>query len=157
MIQEAPDTATEIHSRATIAGHPIHPMLISFPIAFLTGTLLADLIYLLTRDVFWAQAAFWLIVAGVISGLFAAVFGIVDFVMNSRIRALRMAWLHGGGNVIMIFLAVVNLLVRSDDPVAGVLPWGILLSIITVILLIFTGWYGGELVFRHGVGVNTND
>lgn len=157
MIQETTNTARkEIHSRATIAGHPIHPMLIVFPLAFLVGTLATDVIFLFTGDEFWARGSFWLIIAAVVTGVFAALFGLVDFALNARIRRLRVAWLHGGGNAIVLTLAAFSVILRADDPVEAALPWGLILSFVITVLLVVTGWYGGELVYKHGVGVDTS-
>jgi uncharacterized membrane protein len=73
--------ATELdrtESRASIAGHPIHPMLVPFPIAFLVGAFACDIVFASTSDAFWARAALWLAGAGLVMGALAAVFGLVD-------------------------------------------------------------------------------
>lgn len=146
----------EIHSHATVAGHPIHPMLVVFPIAFLVGILITDVTFMFTRDLFWAQASYWLIIASIIGGILAALLGIVDFVLSSRIRRLRAAWIHGFGNILIIILTIFNLLIRDNDVSEAIFPWGILLSAFIVVLLTVTGWYGGELVYKHAVGINTD-
>jgi uncharacterized membrane protein len=127
--------------------------LVSFPIAFLTGALVTDLVYWITTEAFWAQASFWLIVAGLVMGLLAAVLGLVDFLTIERARAYLAGWIHAGGNVAAMVLTAVSLLLRLDDPAAAVLPWGLILSAVTAVLLGVTGWYGGELAYRHKVGV----
>jgi len=78
-----------IRSTARIGGHPIHPMLVPFPIAFLIGALLSDLAYAGTRNAFWATASAWLVGAGVVGGVLAALAGVTDFLGNERIRALN--------------------------------------------------------------------
>ncbi len=156
-MQDTNDIKTEeIHSHATIAGHPIHPMLIVFPLASLVGVLITDATFMFTRNLFWAQASYWLIIASIIGGILAAIFGIVDFVLSSKVRGLRSAWIHGSGNIIIIILTIFNFLIRDNDVSEAIFPWGILLSAFIVVLLTITGWYGGELVYKHAVGINTN-
>ncbi len=94
-----------------------------------------------------------MIIASIIGGILAAVFGIVDFVLVSRVCRLRSAWIHGVGNII---LTVFNLLIRDNDASEAIFPWGILLSAFIVVLLTIIGWYGGDLVYKHAVGINTN-
>ena len=144
----------EIFSRASIAKHPIHPMLIPFPIAFLVGMVLTDLIFITNNDPFWAQVSIWLNGAGVVSGLIAGVVGAIDFGSNSRIRRLGAAKIHLVGNVMALALALINVGVRLSNPAEGVRPTGIVLSIVVVLLLVLTGWFGGEMVFKHKVGVH---
>jgi uncharacterized membrane protein len=145
-----------IASTARIAGHPIHPMLVPFPIAFLIGALLADLAFWSTRDPFWAVAGAWLVGAGVTGGALAALAGLTDFLGSRRVRALRVAWIHFLGNATAIVLAIMNLYLRTAAaPSAAevVLPWGLALSVAVVAILTVTGWLGWELVYRHGVGI----
>ncbi len=140
-------------STAAIAGHPLHPMLVPLPIGFLVGALLADLGLLASSDPFWARGAFWLIAAGIVGALLAAVFGLIDFLTIERARSTPMGWIHLVGNLTVVGLAVVNLAVRWSAPAASALPWGLVLSAVTVGLLLVTGWAGGELAYRHKVGV----
>ncbi|QBQ53669.1 DUF2231 domain-containing protein [Nitrosococcus wardiae] len=142
-----------VKSTAAIGGHPVHPMLIPFPIAFLVGALLTDLTYLGTTDFFWARASLWLIAAGFISGALAAVFGLTDFMTIPRVREHNIAWIHFLGNATVLLLALINWLLRLGEPVASILPWGLLLSALTTVILLVTGWYGGELAYRHKIGV----
>jgi uncharacterized membrane protein len=141
-----------LRSQSRLGGHPIHPMLIPFPIAFLVGGLLADLAYWSTADAFWARAAAWLIGAGFVSGVAAAVFGLVDFLFIRRVRALRAAWFHFIGNGAVLLLTLWNLAIRLDGAAAPILPTGLLISAAVVVLLLFTGWYGGELAYRYKIG-----
>ncbi|HLU08794.1 MAG TPA: DUF2231 domain-containing protein, partial [Oceanobacillus sp.] len=114
----------DVPSKAAIAGHPIHPMLISFPIASLSLALLSDVIFWTNQDGFWAQVSVWLLLVGVLTGLAAAVFGLIDFVSIQRIRDLSISWIHAGGNVVAMVLALINLLLRLNEPAEAVLPWG---------------------------------
>lgn len=147
-------TPTEgIKSTASIAGHPLHPIFIPFPIAFLSGALITDVVYWVSDNIFWADMSFWLIVAGLATGVLAALFGLVDFLTIERARSHAAGWIHGGGNFVVIVLAIINLIIRLDGEATAVLPWGMILSAATGLLLVLTGWYGGELAYRHKVGV----
>lgn len=146
-----------VASTASIAGHPIHPMLIPFPIAFLVGALVTDLVYWWNNTPFWAEASFWLVAAGLVTGAVAALFGLVDFLTIERARAHTAGWIHFLGNATALVLALISLGLRWGDPVAGVLPWGLTLSVIISVILSVTGWYGGELSYRHKIGVIGHD
>ncbi len=151
--QGADDHTIGVPSTAAIGGHPIHPILIPFPIAFLIGALASDLGYWWTADPFWARLSLWLVGAGLVTGAIAAVVGLVDFLTIARAREHRIGWIHALGNGAVLVLALVSLLWRRGDPIAAVFPWGITLSGVITILLVVTGWAGGELAYRHMVGV----
>jgi uncharacterized membrane protein len=140
-------------STASIAGHPLHPMLIPFPIAFFVFAFLCDLAFWRTGDAFWATAALWLLGAGLVMAALAAVFGLIDFLGEPRIRVLNDAWLHAGGNVLAVLIALYNWYTRYTTGEAAILPTGLLLSLIVVCILLFTGWKGWNLVYRYRVAV----
>ena len=144
-------------STASIAGHPLHPLLVPFPIAFLVAALLTDLAYVKSTWWMWAYASSWLIGAGIVTALIAALAGFTDFFGDRRVRRLRRAWYHMVGNLLAVVLSIVNFIIHSRDGAAAVIPTGITLSAIVVVLLLFNGWMGGELVFRHRVGVRSGD
>ena len=142
-------------STASIAGHPIHPMLIPFPIAFLVTAFVTDLIFWSGGGDVWASASMWLLGFGLLMALAAAVFGFTDFFSEPGIRSLSDAWQHMIGNLIAVVLALINWYLRyKSGAAAGVFPVGIWISLITVLLLLFNGWKGWELVYRHHVGVS---
>lgn len=144
-------------SKARLLGHPIHPMLVPFPIAFFIGAFVADLVFLRSADPFWATASAWLLGAGLLGALLAAAAGLADFLGDRRIRSLGAAWVHMLGNVAVVAIEAVNLGLRLDHAAAA-LPWpGAYLSGAAFLLLGMTGWMGGELVFRHRVGVSGAD
>jgi uncharacterized membrane protein len=145
--------ASNPKSTAKVFGHPIHPMLIPFPITFFTGAFLADLAYLALDTSFWADAAFWLLAAGLAGAALAAMAGFADFLGDRRIRALRDAWQHMLGNVAIVIIEAVNILLRIGDPAGALAFPGIYLSASAFLLLGFTGWKGGELVYHHRVGI----
>jgi uncharacterized membrane protein len=141
-------------STARIGGHPIHPMLVPFPIAFFVATLLADIVFWRTGNSGWAVAAMWLLGAGLVGAALAALAGWIDFLSDTRIRALAHAWLHAIGNVTAVVISLISFYFRyMNGAEAGAQPTGIWLSLVVVVLLLVTGWLGGELVFRHRVGV----
>jgi len=143
-----------VRSTAAIFGHPIHPMLVVFPIGFLVGALATDLAFWGTSDSFWARSSEWLLGAGIIMGALAAVAGLIEFATISRVRSLVAGWVHFLGNATAILLAVWNLLHRmGGDPGAMVVPFGIILSAVVVGIFLVTGWLGGELVFRYRIGM----
>ncbi|HEY2071128.1 MAG TPA: DUF2231 domain-containing protein [Rhizomicrobium sp.] len=141
-------------STIQIAGHPIHVMLVPFVIAFYVGTLAADFAYSGTGDPFWARGAFWLLTAGVAMSLLAATAGFLDFVLEPKIRALSAAWWHFGGNALMSLISLVDLYLRyrAGDEAGSHAYWGLALA--AVLLLLFNGWKGWEMVYRHHVGVS---
>lgn len=141
-------------STAAIGGHPIHPMLVPFPIAFLVAAFVCDLVFWRTVNESWALAAMWTLGAGIVTAALAAVAGFTDFLGERRIRGLRDAWLHMIGNTAALVLAIVSFYLRwRYGAAAAVMPWGLALSGIVFVLLLFNGWKGGELVFRHHVGM----
>jgi len=146
--------ATNPVSTANIGNHPIHPMLIPFPIAFLVGAFVSDLTFWGTGNDFWAQASMWLIGAALVMGALAAVAGLTDFLGDERIRAIPDAWYHFIGNGTAVVLALINFLLRySQGAGPAIRPWGLLLSLVVVGILLFTGWKGWEMVYRHRVAV----
>jgi uncharacterized membrane protein len=142
-----------VQSRAAIFGHPIHPMLVPFPIAFLPGALVTDIVFQQTGNAFWAEASFWLLCAGIATALLAAVFGLIDFASLRPARAHGAGWIHALGNVAAVALSAVNLWLRFGDPRDAIMPVGMVLSAAVALLLGVTGWYGGELAYRHRIGV----
>jgi uncharacterized membrane protein len=147
------EPTTNPKSTLAIAGHPLHPMLIPFPVVFFVTTLVTDIAYVRTANPFWAQASTWLLGAGLVMAALAALAGLTDFLGERRIRALRPAWLHMIGNVIAVALSLANLLIRLSDTGAGLPSAALPLSAIVVLLLLFNGWMGWEMVYRHRVGV----
>jgi uncharacterized membrane protein len=140
-------------STAAVLRHPIHPMLIPFPLAFLVGALATDLAFWGTADVFWARASLWLVGCGVLMGLIAAVFGLIDFLTVARAREHAMGWIHALGNGAALALSLVNWLLRLDGPASAIIPWGLTVSLVVAAMLGITGWAGGELSYRHRIGV----
>ena len=141
-------------STASIAGHPIHPMLIPFPIAFFVATFACDLAFWRTADAYWATASLWLLGAGLLTAALAATAGLVDVIGEPRIRALSDVWWHAGGNILMVLIQLYNWFMRYTEGENAVVPLGLVLSLIVVGILLFTGWKGWQMVYRHHVGVS---
>jgi uncharacterized membrane protein len=131
---------------ATLNRRPIHPMLIPFPIACFVGALLTDLTYWGTAEMMWADFSAWLLAAGLVLGVLAAIAGLIDFVVRPAIRAQGAAWPHAIGNLVVLVLALLNTMVHSRDAWTSVVPLGLILSAATVAVLLFTGWMGWTLV-----------
>ena len=142
---------------AKIGGHPVHPMLVHAPIACFVGTLLTDIVYAATADMQWANMSVWLLTFGLLISVFVVIAGLIDFLGDKRIRALRAAWVHAVGNILVILLSILNVFVHSRDGYTSVVPLGLTLSALVVILLAVTGWNGWEMVYRYGVGVMRRD
>jgi len=143
-----------MEARAKLFGHPIHQMLVVFPLGVLGMALFFDLIAIGTNRPALLQASFYMIAAGIIAGLLAAVFGLIDFLgIPGGTRAKRIGAMHGIGNVVVVGLFAVSWWLRRGDPSApGTLP--IVLAAVAVGIALVTGWLGGELVDRLGVGVD---
>ncbi|MGH6659405.1 MAG: DUF2231 domain-containing protein [Sphingomicrobium sp.] len=141
----------DLRSRAAIGGHPLHPLLVPIPIALFVAALATDIAFIVDGSDGWAVASRWLLGGGLAGALLASLAGFVDFASNARIRELRDAWLHLFANLLLVVIEGINLVIRLPGPaVAATL--GVALSAAAVIVMLFSGWKGGELVFRHGVG-----
>lgn len=143
-----------IVSRMSVAGHPIHPMLIHFPISALVALVFTDGVYLYTQDFFWARVSYWLLLVGVLVGTFSSLVGLIDLLFVSRIRRLIAAWCHAIFAVMMLSLASLNFMLRISDVAGHIYPAGIYLSLLTVFLIALTSFMGGQLVYEYGIGVD---
>ncbi|MGZ4957918.1 MAG: DUF2231 domain-containing protein [Methylomonas sp.] len=142
-----------IISRMSVAGHPIHPMVIHFPVAFLLGLVAADLAYWFLADPFWMRVGLWLAGLGSLGGWAAAMTGLVDLVFVPRIRNLVIAWSHALLAFMTLSLASFNWLLRFNDA-NGFNPWGLSISLLTAALLVVTSLMGGQMVYGQAVGVH---
>jgi uncharacterized membrane protein len=147
-----PNTRNPV-STANVMGHPLHPILITLPIGLFVAVLLLDFIFWRAGSETWATAALWLLGAGLIAAALAAAAGLIDFLGDARIRALGDAWQHAIGNVILVLVQLFSFYQRYRYGASAVVPLGLTLSVVAVAIMVFTGWKGGELVFRHRVAV----
>lgn len=143
-----------ISSKMSIAGHPIHPMLIHFPVAALLGLIGTDLAYVLTGDYFWARAGIWLVGVGVIGGWVSGTVGLLDLLIVAKIRRLITAWCHAILAVMLLSLATLNWLLRIGQADAAIMPWGLYLSLVCGATIALTSLLGGQLVYDHAIGVD---
>ena len=143
-----------MESKAKLLGHPIHQMLIVLPLGVLAMSLVFDLIARFAEKPKLHEAAYSMIAAGIISGLVAAVFGLIDFLgIPAGTRARRIGTMHGVGNVVVVAIFAASWWLRRDDP-AQPETLAIVLSAVAAGIAAVTGWLGGELVDRLGVGVD---
>lgn len=143
-----------MYSKIKSMGHPIHPMLVAFPLGLLITSIIFDIIHWITGNGYWSEIAFWMIAVGTISGIMAAIVGTIDWLgIPSGTRAKRVGILHGTGNYIILTLFVVSGLLRlyvpGNPPIAAYV-----LSFLGASMLGVTGWLGGELTLRMGIGVD---
>ena len=144
-----------MESKVKFLGHSVHQMLIVFPLGLLTTAGVFDVLHLVTRAGKWAQTSFYMMGAGIVGGLAAALAGLLDWQgVPSGTRAKEVGIWHGVGNVVVVLLFVGSWILRYSVP--GYLPQNsaVLLSCLGVGLALVTGWLGGELVGRLGVGVD---
>lgn len=141
-----------MRSHARLLGHPIHQMLIVFPLGLLATAVVFDLIDLATGTGAFTVAAYWMTAAGVIGAIAAAPFGFIDWLhIPAGSRAKRVGALHGGGNMVVTALFATSWLLR--EPESDLSVWSLALSLSGAALSLVTAWLGGELVSRLGVGV----
>jgi uncharacterized membrane protein len=143
-----------MESRAKAFGHPIHPILVAFPLGLFATGVVFDVIYLATGNVMVEAVAYWMIVSGILGGLAAAPFGLIDWMaIPENTRAKSIGLMHGLGNGIVLLLFIGSWLLRRQAPESPG-AWAHLLSFAGVGLVFVTGWLGGELVDRLGVGID---
>lgn len=144
-------------SRASIGGHPLHPILIPFPIGLLVFSLIADLIFLWRGNPVWENyIAFYTLLGGIIGGAAAAIPGLIDWAALTDDAAVKVANWHARVNIITLVIFIVSFYLRTKSGatwIAGLPTLPIILSVVGVIGLTIAGWLGGELVFKHRVGV----
>ena len=143
-----------MESRFKILGHPVHPMLIVFPLGLLATSLAFDIAFLSTADRQFGLVSYWLIAAGICGAILAAIPGTIDWLaIPSGTRAKNIGLVHGGGNVVVLVLFIISWFMRAPSPDTPASS-AITLSVIGVLLALITGWLGGELVHRLGIGVD---
>jgi uncharacterized membrane protein len=144
-----------MESRAKLLGHPIHPMLIVLPLGLFIGAVVYVALYMWRGSPTFATVAYWNIAAGIVGGLLAAVFGLIDWLaIPAATRAKRIGLLHGGSNVVVVLIFAVVWWMRGDSPDATPTTNLFLLEVLALALGSVAGWMGGELVDRLGVGVD---
>ncbi len=136
-------------SNAEASGHPIHATLAQFPIVCFTLTLFTDIAYWRTSYLMWQYFSEWLLLAGLVFGGLAVLAGIVDLLFRRGRRSRRRAWPHTVGSVLVLILALVNSLVHAGDGWTAVVPYGLILSAVTVAVMVVSDWLGHSMTARQ--------
>jgi uncharacterized membrane protein len=143
-----------MESKVKSMGHPVHPMLVNFPLGLLITSTVFDIIHWITGNGYWSELAFWMVAAGVITGLLAAIAGTIDWLaIPSSTRAKSVGLWHGAGNYLILTLFLASWLMRLSTP-GNPSIGAYVLSFLGAALLGITGWLGGELTLRLGIGVD---
>lgn len=140
-----------METRAGIAGHPIHPMLVTVPIGLWVFSFIADVIYVAGGNAIWSSLAYYTMAGGLVGALIAAVPGAIELFAITSGHTRRIGMWHMSINVLVVTLYGINIGLRTNlaEPALG----HILFSGLTIVMLGLSGWLGGEMVYRHGVGV----
>jgi uncharacterized membrane protein len=146
-------------SPASIGGHPIHPMIIPFPIALWVFSLVADIIYLWRGNPVWRDwVAFYTLLGGILGAAVAAVPGLIDWLSLKDREVVKIANWHARLNVIALLVFAASFYLRTTEGaslVSDSYTVPIALSVLGVVLITISGWLGGEMVFKHGVAVSS--
>jgi uncharacterized membrane protein len=144
-----------MESRVKLLGHPVHPMLIVLPLGLFIAAVVFDALYLWRGSATFAAVAYWNIAGGIIGGLLAAVFGLIDWLaIPAGTRAKRIGLLHGGSNVVVVLIFAAVWWMRGDAPDMAPTTGVFVLELVALVLGSVAGWLGGELVDRLAVGVD---
>jgi uncharacterized membrane protein len=139
---------------ASIAGHPIHPMLVPIAIGGFLLSFVFDIVCLVSGSAEpWATVAFYTMIGGIVGALAAAIFGFTDMLSLPSGYTKRIALTHMTINLTVVVLYIVNAVIRHGAQGVGGTPF--VLSIIAIVLLVISGWLGGKMVYEAGVGVST--
>jgi uncharacterized membrane protein len=143
-----------VESKTKLLGHPAHQIVVAFPMGLLATAALFDAVYVVHGGETWALVAFYMIGAGVVGGVIAAIFGVIDYVaIPSGTRAKRIGGLHGLSSATVVTFFLVSWLLRLGGPPSPE-PLALLFSFGGVAFLGLAGWLGGELLNRMGVGID---
>jgi uncharacterized membrane protein len=142
----------DVGSAVALVGHPIHVIMVHFPIAFAIATLGVDVFYWFSWDAFWARVGIWSTGMAFWSGVAASIVGTGELLLVRGIRLLEASWSHAVAAMTLVAIVGANWGLRLIDP-ASTLPHGLALSALASVMVGFAGWHGGKLVFDHGVGI----
>ena len=144
-----------MESKVKLFGHPVHPILVVYPLGLFSAAVIFDVLYLVAGNPVFPTVSFYMIAVGIIGGLLAAVFGFIDWLtLPSNSRAKNIGLWHGLGNFVIVVMFAVSWFLRNG--VVNFVPnsLALILSFAGVSLALITGWIGGELVYRLSVGVD---
>lgn len=147
----------DVGSRIALAGHPVHAMLVTFPIALVVATLGADILWWLIGDPFFARVGLWTSGWGFAMGVFAGLAGTAELLAGRGIRRRPESWNHAVAAMMLLAVIGANWGLRLLDTRDAILPWGMFLSLGGLVFVGLAGWQGGKLVFEHQIGVMIED
>lgn len=142
---------SEIRSNVAVGGQPPHSVLVQFPIVCFTLTLFTDLAYWRTTHLMWQNFSSWLLFAGLAFAVLAAVAWTVDFTTRPPVARIAPAWPYPVGSLVAVVLAFLNSLVHAGDGWTAVVPWGLVLSAATVVVMAVAAWFGRFIVYRQEI------
>ena len=154
---QTPRSDDNLASRVAVAGHPLHAMMVAFPIAFLTAAIGTDLAWIVLQDAFWARMSLWLIGAGAFMGLLAGVAGTIELLLIPGVRRRGASWSHFVAAIMLLSVAFTNWFWRLEQGSEAILPWGLALTLLGAAFVGVAGWLGGNLVFDHQIGIIQED
>ncbi len=131
---------------------PLHAPVWYLSAACFIGTLLTDITYWQTAEMMWANFSAWLLTAGLLVGLIAAILFVIDYLTRRLIGPFRATWPYVIGNAVVLILSFFNALVHSRDAWTSVVPTGLALSVASVVVLIISGFAGRALAYRRAIG-----
>lgn len=143
----------DISSRVALAGHPVHAMMVTFPIALVIATLGCDVFFWWTADPFWIRAGLWANGFAFGLGVLAGLVGTMEILLAPGIRRRPASWSHFVAAMMLLSATGANWGLRLSDPLASPLPWGLFLSVLSTVFVGLAGWQGGKLVFEHQIGL----
>ena len=133
-------------------GHPVHQMLIVFPLGLLATSVIFDILYFSRNELNFAIASYYTMAAGIIGAVVAALVGLTDWLnIPPATRAKSVGLWHGAGNIIVTLLFLTSWYLRRGTFIPD--PTTFTLSLIAVLLALITAWLGGEMVNQMGIGV----
>lgn len=142
----------DVGSAVALVGHPLHVMMVHFPIAFVVATFGVDVFYWWSGDPFWVRVGLWSAGFTFWTGVAASIVGTGELLLVRGIRMLEASWSHAVAAMTLLAITGANWGLRLVDP-ESVLPHGLALSGLAAVMAGFAGWHGGKLVFDHGVGI----
>jgi uncharacterized membrane protein len=141
---------------ASIAGHPIHPMIVPIAIGGFILSFVFDIVCLASGRIDpYAAVALYTMIGGIVGALAAAIFGLVDLVSLPAGHTKRVGLTHMTINLAVVGLYLCNAWLRNSDASPAGIPFA--LSLIAIVLLVISGWLGGKLVYEAGVGVSAGE
>jgi uncharacterized membrane protein len=142
-------------SPASIKKHPVHPMLVGFPIGLWSFALVCDLIYVIGGNSVWETVATYCVAGGIVGAILAAVPGLIDYLSIDEAQMKRIANFHLAVNLGAVVIFAINLWLRFRVPAENRLP--LVLSVVGVVAIGLGGWLGGEMVYVKGMAVEAVD